>query len=296
MMAIGEAGGKIILLGEHFVVYGIPAIAAALSNKAVVEVKKSKKTEFIPKVDGTIPELTSRAISNIFSVMNIKDNFKIILTGNLPTYGGLGSSAAFCVALVRALANEYNLKLSNEQVNSYAYEGEKAFHGNPSGIDNTVSTYGGVIKFIRGKCFEQIKIASPLYFTIGFTGISSPTAEMVERIRKFKEAHCEKFQLLCKEVEDIIIRAEDALASGDVKLLGELMNENHYLLREIGVSTEKNDAIVEIALDNGAVGAKLTGGGGGGCCIALARNKKHAEEILAEIKKAGFDGFCTSIS
>ncbi len=218
------------------------------------------------------------------------------MKGDLPTVGGLGSSAAFCVALVRAFAQEYKLTLTDEQVNVYAYEGEKAFHGNPSGVDNTIAVYGGVIKFIRNKGFEQLKRGASLHLVIGITGISSPTSKMVESVKKFKEEDPEQFENLCDEAGDIVKRGEKAVATGDIKLIGELMNENHALLKAVGVTIEKNDYIVKIALENGALGAKVTGGGGGGCCIALARNEKNARIIIAAIKKEGFDAFYSVVS
>ena len=299
-MSIGIGYGKVILFSEHFVVYGVPAIALGITNKAIVEIKKSDSLGYTSDTQGTIPELTTKSIRNVLEAMNIKENFHVHLKGDLPTFGGLGSSAAFCVAVVRALNNEYILNLRNEQVNAYAYEGEKAFHGNPSGIDNTMATYGGAVKFIRGKTpaenkFEQVKIGSPLHFVIGVTGISSPTAKMVAEVRKFKEEEPDQFQNLCDQAGEIVKRGEKALASGDTKLIGELMNENQFLLRAIGVSIEQNETIIKAALSAGALGAKVTGGGGGGCCIALAKDEKHAKEILNAIKEKGFDRFITSV-
>ncbi len=290
-MAQGIGYGKVILFGEHFVVYGIPAIALGISNKAVVEITPASKTEFISDMSGTVPEYTLRAITLVSDALQIKEGFRVHLKGDLPTVGGLGSSAAFCVALVRAFAHEYKLTFSNEEINRYAYEGEKAFHGNPSGVDNTVAVYGGAIKFIRNRGFEQLKVGAPLHLVIGITGVSSPTAKMVESVRKFKEEDPEQFQTLSDEAGEIVKRGEKALATGDPVAIGELMNQNHKLLAAVGVTIEKNEEIVRAALDTGALGAKLTGGGGGGCCIALAKDKKHAGEIISAIKKKGFDAF-----
>ncbi|MDO8554350.1 MAG: mevalonate kinase [Candidatus Micrarchaeota archaeon] len=300
-MGKGIGHGKVIIFGEHFVVYGVPAIAAGISNGAIVEVKKSIELSYVSNVHGTIPELTTNAIKLIMAAMKIKENFRVELTGDLPTFGGLGSSAAFCVALTRAFADEYNLSLRDDKINEIAYEGEKAFHGNPSGIDNTMATYGGAMRFIRGKNpqenkFEKIKLGIPLHCVIGITGISSPTAKMVEGVMKYKEEDSDQFQNLCDEAGEIIARGEKALATGDLKLLGELMNENQQLLNALGVSIEQNEAIIESALGAGALGAKVTGGGGGGTCLILAKDQKHATEIIFAIKKIGFDAFYTKIS
>ncbi len=301
-MGKGTGYGKTILLGEHFVVYGIPAIAAGLSNKATVELKKSDELKYTANIKGTtISELTLKAMKAVKEALKIKDNFQVHLTGDLPTFGGLGSSAAFCVAVARALNEEYNLGLNDEKINLIAYEGEKSFHGNPSGIDNTMATYGGAMRFTRGKTpaenrFEKVKLGIPLHCVIGVTGISSPTAKMVEKVRVYKGEDPEQFQILCDEAGEIVKRGEKALATGDLKLLGELMNENQQLLKAIGVSIEQNEAIIKTALDNGALGAKVTGGGGGGTCIILAKDEKHANEIITAIKKIGFDAFYTKIS
>ena len=293
-MTVDIGHGKIILFGEHFVVYGTPAIALGISNKAIVEVKKSNITKYASDTKGTIPELTTSAIERILTAMKSKHKYEVHLSGDLPTTGGLGSSAAFCVALVRAVAKDAGLSLRDEELNGFAYEGEKAFHGNPSGVDNTMATYGGAIKFMRDKGFERLKLAVPLHFVVGITGISSPTRKMVGQVKTFRDDDPEQFQNLCDQAGEIVRKGEKALSSGDAATLGALMNENHELLRAIGVSIEKNDIITKIALDNGALGAKVTGGGGGGCCIALAKNAAGADKILNAIKQAGFEGFITS--
>jgi len=163
-MVKGKACGKVILLGEHFVVHGVPAIAVGITNCCEVTVEESTETIFYGPA-GTSKELSGNAISNILNAMQINKKYAISYGGDLPIFGGLGSSAAFCVAIVRALAKEYHLKLTDEQVNSYAYEGEKSFHGNPSGIDNVMATYGGVMQFTRksGKSeFKSVQLKQDL--------------------------------------------------------------------------------------------------------------------------------------
>ncbi|MFA5049834.1 MAG: mevalonate kinase [Candidatus Micrarchaeia archaeon] len=299
-MGEGFGNGKIILFGEHFVVHNLPAIAGAISNKAIVKLIKSEKTEFFPGDHKTIPEMTYKCINNIFSAMNIKDKFKIYLKGNLPTFGGLGSSAAFCVAIVRALDDEYSLHLTANRIIDYSYQGERAFHGNPSGIDNTISALGGVLKFTRGKTpsenkFEKISLKSPLIVIIGITGIFGPTSVMVAKVGDFKKNNPEKFENLSKKMIQIISNAQISLERREIEKLGRLMDENQILLKEIGVSIKENDRLIKIMKNAGALGAKITGGGGGGCCTALAKDQTEAKKILKEIKINGFDGFLTII-
>ena len=300
-MATGSAGGKVILFGEHFVVHGVPAIAAGISQTSVVEVERSDKMLFICEKHKTIPELTYASINNVLGAMGINGNFKVTLTGNLLTVGGLGSSAAFCVAMAIAFAKDAGLTLTHEQINKYAYEGEKAFHGNPSGIDNVMATYGGVMKYTRGKTasendFKKLRVKTQFYIVVGVTGKSSPTVQMVSKVAEFKIARPDEFASLSKAATKIVSEAESALSKGGLSDLGALFDQNQLLLERVGVCAPENMKIISAAKTAGALGAKVTGGGGGGCCIALAKDKEHAERILSAIKKQGFDGFITIVS
>lgn len=299
-MGRGIGYGKIIVFGEHFVVHGAPAIAGGISSNVVVEVKESDSNR-IMTVRKVVEETSIRSIESVLAVMGIHQRYDVHLSGDLPTYGGLGSSAAFCVALVNALAEEKGRHLTREEINKYAYEGEKAFHGNPSGIDNTVATYRGVVEFRRGKTpsensFGFIELGKPLEMVVSFTGKYSPTQKMVESVRVFKEQDEREFTQLMDEYMDLEAEGRKAIEKGKMDVIGRLMNSNQGLLSEVGVSDETNDEINKLALEAGALGAKLTGGGGGGCCIALAKDKGHAEEIAGTIKKAGFDSFATEIA
>ncbi len=294
---MAEANGKVIIFGEHFVVHGAPAIAAGISSGVVVEVKPSDENRIV--TDQKVIEKDSiESIERMLESIGITDRYEVHLKGELRTWGGLGSSAAFCVALVKALAEEKGMHLTKEAINRHAFEGEKTFHGNPSGIDNTVASYGGVVEFRKtpeGNSFQFFEIGKELDMVVSFTGDYSRTAKMVERVREFKEQDEEEFAQLMDEYLDIANEGRRFLEKGKLRMVGTLMNANQMLLSELGVSDEKNDAIVKLALDAGALGAKLTGGGGGGCCIALAKHKEHAEGIANKIKKEGFDSFVTRI-
>jgi hydroxymethylglutaryl-CoA reductase len=298
-MVSGRASGKVILLGEHFVVHGTPAIAAAISSQCEVKLTKSEEISFIgPK--GTSQELSKKSISNILTAMKIKEKFTVTYGGNLPIFGGLGSSAAFCVAIVRAVAELKKLKLSNEQINSYAYEGEKAFHGNPSGLDNTIATYGGAVLYTRGSApntdhFDPVKLGCDLHLVIGITGVFGPTSVMVSKVGEFKNKNPVVFAKLSDTARSVVGEGAIALEDANLERLGELMNVNHGLLSSLGVSTLDNEKIVYAMRKAGALGAKLTGGGGGGVCLALARDKAHAEAIVSEVKKAGYDALATEV-
>ncbi|MFH1520415.1 MAG: mevalonate kinase [Candidatus Micrarchaeota archaeon] len=298
-MARGIGRGKTILFGEHFVVHGAPAIAGGISNSAIVDVVEAKENKIITELK-VVEELSVAGISAVLKSMGMKKKYQVRLSGDLPTYGGLGSSAAFCVALVKAFAKEKKVRLKNDIVNQHAYDGEMAFHGNPSGVDNTVATYGGIVEYRRGKTmaesqFDFIRMRAPLDIVITFSGKYSETTKMIERVQKFKDNDKREFSQLMDEYIDLEINAKKAIEEGDLEEVGRLMNTNQRLLSEIGVSNEKNDEINEIAMVDGALGTKVTGGGGGGCCIALARDENHAIALATNLKKHNFDSFPTRI-
>lgn len=299
-MGKGTGHGKIIIFGEHFVVYGAPAIAAAISNTADVEVKKAERNGIVT-TQRVVEELSLAGISNVLGAMGITDRYEVRLGGDLPTEGGLGSSAAFCVGLARALADEKGLHLTPEQVNRYAYEGEKAFHGNPSGVDNYIATHRGVIEFTRGKTpleskFVPLELERPLDFVVSMTGKIGMTPKMIEAVRKFKEADEAEFGQLMDEYFKIATEGAKFIAKGKLDEIGSLMNANQSLLSELGVSDDRNDEVTGLALKAGALGAKLTGGGGGGSCIALAKDAGHAAKIAETLNNAGFGSFHTVIN
>jgi mevalonate kinase len=298
-MVKGIGYGKVILCGEHFVVHGSPAIAAGISNSAIVWAEEAQANEISTDVR-VVPEMSNRAITAILNAMGIKQKYKVFMESDLPTYGGLGSSAAFSVALVRYMSYLHHMSLNDEQVNRFAYEGEKVFHGNPSGIDNAMATYGGVLMFTKGKSYsdnvlDRFKLGLPLHLAVGMSGKFGATAKMVSAVKEFKEKDEENFTQLLDEVRELCNSGKAALERGKLEAFGRIMNQNQALLSEIGVSIEENDRINKAALDAGALGAKLTGGGGGGCCIALAKDQEHAEQIIRAIKKAGFEAFYTSV-
>lgn len=292
MISTGKGYGKVILFNEHFVVYGIPAIAAAISKFVKVEITEGEKLEiFDERIKRKNDMLEMRILEIISSNMGIDLSgrpLKIVISGDLPLGSGLGASAATCVALSRALSGHFNLGLSDERINELAYLGEKVYHGNPSGIDNTVSTFGGVIWFERDKKVENISLGEELHIVIGDTGKPSSTKKAVDKVRLKKEKEEEKFEEIFRRARDLIFEARKYLEEGDLEGVGDCMNRDHELLREIGVSCKDLDLLVDIALKNGALGAKLTGGGLGGNMIALARDKNHQNMLAKEFEKKGF--------
>lgn len=293
MGAVGRGNGKIILFNEHFVVYGVPAIASSIDKYVEAEISDGDTlTIFDARANLRDDPMERKILEVMTTKMNIdlnKNPIKVIIRGDIPLGSGLGASAATCVAIARALSNYFKLDLSDEEINSIAYEGERIYHGNPSGIDNTVATFGGVIWFERGKRAERIRIGKPLHIIIGNTGLKASTKKAIEKVKRNREKNPERFENLLNEARYLAQSARKYIEEGELKRIGELMNRNHELLREIGVSCKKLDHLVELFLRKGALGAKLTGGGLGGNAIALVDDVERQDIIADEIRREGFD-------
>ncbi|MDY6965877.1 MAG: mevalonate kinase [Halobacteriota archaeon] len=304
----GYGFGKVILFNEHFVVHGIPAIASAIEKKTIATTKDSETGDFVladerPETPGYKKEKSSEqkdSLDRIFNAMNIgdkKSSVELELSGDLLAASGLGASAASCTAIARALSSHFGLGYTDEKINDVAYEGEKGYHGTPSGIDNTAATFGGLIWFKRGEVnvMEKLKLKEPVEIVIGNTGLVGNTSAAVAGVRKRKEEDPERYDKIFKEAEELVHDARKALESNNLDTVGELMNENHRLLQEIEVSCKELDMLVDIARDNGAIGAKMTGGGLGGNMVALTLGKNLQEDVAKAIEDKGFSVIKTRI-
>jgi mevalonate kinase len=309
-MGKGSGFGKTILFGEHFVVHGVAGIASAVDSVADAKVEKTQNCiKITDERIGAKGYAEKKKLQQLESIermliaMNMdtkKVAIDIWLGGNLPGFSGLGASAASSVAIARAIAQEFKLDLSDEKINSIAYEAEKAYAGNPSGIDNTAATFGGIIWFKKNLItgsneIEQLKIPEPVEIVIANTGIVANTKAMVTGVAERKEKNPQKYDLLFKQAEELAIKGKDALQVFDLREVGSLMNENHHLLQEIEVSCKELDFLVELARKNGAIGAKMTGGGGGGCILALTPGKVLQEKVACAIENEGQEVLRTKI-
>jgi len=298
------------LFGEHFVVHGVPGIASAVDSAADATVKKAQKginvTDERSGAKGYAEKKKLQQLESIermLSAMGInpkKVSIDIWLGGNLPGFSGLGASAASSVAIARAIAEEFNLDLSDERINDVAYEAEKAYAGNPSGIDNTAATFGGLIWFKKNmsggsNTIEQLSIREPVEIVIGNTGIVANTKAMVAGVAERKKQNPKKYDAIFKEAEKLAHEGREALQKFDLKEVGRLMDENHRLLQEIEVSCKELDSLVELAREKGAFGAKMTGGGGGGCMLALTPGKELQEKVASAIEQEGLEVLRTKI-
>ncbi len=297
-----SAPGKVILFGEHAVVYGQPAIAAPVTGVAVKVIVQPNLLQppgsieiDSPAVDfhATRSELPEQHPLNILfhqieQTLHIArlPAMKIRINSTLPAGAGMGSSAAVSVAMIRAITRFIGLPLNNEQVNQIAFEVEKAFHGTPSGIDNTVITYQMPIYFIKNYQPRLIHLKEPITLVIANAGEAPSTAEMVAGVRQRWQQFPQRYEQIFRQIGRVVEAALQILENGNWQQLPPLMRENHQLLQEIGVSSPSLDKLVSAALQCGAYGAKLTGGGGGGNIIALVQ-PEQADSIAQKLREEG---------
>jgi len=301
-----SAPGKVILFGEHAVVYGRPALAVPIFEvqaKAIVmaDPRATPGTVRIQApgidLDAPLAELPDQdpiavAIKNVLATLNISraPAFTLRITSTIPIAAGLGSGAAVSVAVIRALSTFLGSPLVAEQVSALAYEVEKIHHGTPSGIDNTVITYGKPVYFKRHNSdrvtLEVFGIRRPFRLVIADSGIPSPTAEVVAEVRQRWQVAKPAYERLFDEIGAIVEAARQAIEKGYVERLGALMNENQRLLDEMGVSSPQLERLICAARQAGASGAKLSGAGRGGNMIALVSDET-AEVVMQALQQAG---------
>jgi mevalonate kinase len=271
-----SAPAKIILCGEHAVVYGQPAIAVPVTDLRVYArvIPGGQQLQIVsePKTDEGIDSdngLLTIATYILELLKAVPPKVTIAVRSSIPIASGLGSGAAIATVLTRALAVATQTHLSIHDVNAIVYEVEKIFHGTPSGIDNTVIVYEKPVYFVKDETIQPIIIGGPLHLLIGDTGVRSLTKTAVADVRHLYEAQPEQIQLILNEIGELVKAAHSAIKAGDSAALGYLMNQNHTLLQSLSVSSPELDHLVQTANDNGALGAKLSGGGRGGNMIAL---------------------------
>ena len=279
-----QAYGKLILFGEHFVVYHVPALvgAVAASTTCQLEIVEGDDLEIVddrpavPNYKVKKAEEGRQAVDLVLQHFQVAEklesgkHLKLTFAGDLCCVSGIGASAAQTVSLSRAINFAFDLKLTEEEINQGGYEGEKGYHGTPSGIDNTAATYGGLLKFQRTNAdpiFVKKQIKEPIRIVYASTGITASTTEVVGDVRAKKEADPAWFDKLLEQYKALVKKAEDAMDQGDVALLGSLMNENHALCQELTVSCKELDDLVDAARNAGAIGAKMSGTGRGGLML-----------------------------
>ncbi|MCJ7435742.1 MAG: mevalonate kinase [Anaerolineales bacterium] len=308
-MAQGTGFGKSILIGDQFVLEEVPAIVSSIPFETETTVERIDGDGWIlednrievPGYKVKKKEQQVGSINKILEVMNIdvkKNPIKITVGGTLLAGSGVGASAASCVSLARALNAEFKLGYSIEEINRVAWQGEFPYHGIASGVDNTASTYGGLLLFYlknKEQHFERISIPKPFEIVLANSGITANTAlldEFSERQKKENPA------LFASRMSTITSQGQDmkkALEAGDLKTVGTIMTTNHMLLAEMEYSHEILDKMCKSALERGAWGAKVTGGGRGGYMVSLTPGKELQKTVASAFEKEGYKIITTTV-
>lgn len=306
-MGKGIGYGKTILFGEMFAVFGVPVIASALSMTAEAEVVQTgaggwdiqdeRREAKGYKAEKRAMQIES--LERIFNHLGLRpEHLRIFLSGDLPAMSGIGATGASSVAIVRALAEEFGLRLSEDEINAGGYQGEIAYHGpTTSGIDNMISTYGGVICLTRGEpnVIRKLRFRGPFEVVIGDTGIVANTKTMLAGVAERRKRFPERYERLMQAAREIADEAMAAIDAFDLKRVGRLMNRNQSLLQDAELSCPELEQLIEASRAAGALGAKLTGSGGGGCMLALTPGKELQEEVARAIETKGFQALRSSV-
>lgn len=277
---IGKAHSKIILMGEHSVVYGHPAIALPLKN---IEV-----TCRITAGDETLKfDMTDPLATAIFAALEYLRQEDAQLTyfvdSQVPQRRGMGSSAAVAIAAIRAVFDYFDQDLTADLLENLVNQAEMIAHSNPSGLDAKTCLSDRPIKFIRNLGFASLTMNLDAYLVIADTGIHGHTSEAVDKVRKSGQTALP----LLKNLGDLALEAEKAIEQADLQALGNAMSQAHGLLARLGVSCPEADHLVQVARSAGALGAKMSGGGLGGCIIALVKTSEEAEQLSQKLKEEG---------
>ncbi|UCD31711.1 MAG: mevalonate kinase [Desulfobacterales bacterium] len=301
-MGKGTAFGKTILIGDQFVLNEVPAIVSSIPyvTEAVVEridgkgwILEDNRME-VPGYKEKKKEQQVESINRILEVMQVdakKTPIKITYGGDLLAGSGVGASAASCVSLARALNDEFDLGYSIEEINHVGWEGEFAYHGIPSGVDNTASTYGGLMQFqVKGdqKRFAKIRLIKPVEVVLGNSGVTANTAELDGFIEKEKKRDPTLFSSRINSITAQSYAMKQALEAFDLKKVGKIMTENHNILIDMNLSHDILIHLCSLALKKGALGAKVTGGGRGGYMVALTPGKDLQNTVASAIEKEGY--------
>ncbi len=309
-MGFGKGFGKTILIGDQFVLWGIPAILSAIPFETTCTVEKlstgsgwileDNRIE-VPGYKKAKAEDSTASFSRMIEVLGLgteKNPIKITVAGDLLAGSGVGASAAICVSFARACNEEFRLGLDILDINHVAWEGEFGYHGLPSGVDNTVSTYGGIIRYqIKDgiKQFDRISIDKPVEVVLGNSGVTANTAALKGFLEEQERTDGVLFNNRLDNIRNQVQSLGDSLSEGNFRETGRMMSENHKILIEMGLSHERLVYLCDLANSLGAYGSKVTGGGRGGYMLALTPGKELQDKVASAFEAEGVPTIRTTI-
>ena len=305
MKSKASAPGKVILFGEHFVVYGVKAILCAINKRVNVTAEKTKENKISIKSNiGNLSLEPNKIISEINSplkpfyylankmIQNQNTGIKIIIESNIPRGVGLGSSSACCVAGAAAISRLFK-KTTKEEILKLAIEAEKTIFENTSGADCTVCTYGGIMKYDKENGFDKIEYKPNFHLVIANSNMEHSTESIVEKVKKFKEKDEIEFTTLCDMESELVKEVLELLKENNIKKLGEKAIQNQEYLEIIGISNNKLREMIQIG-QNKSFGAKITGAGDGGCIFAFT-DESNLDQTMNQFKNKNYDCFSVKI-
>ena len=292
-----SAHAKIILIGEHAVVYGQPAISLPLKTiRTYACLKPSNNGQIIHSklFDGDLQQVSDRLagvkklITTLLTRLATSNTpFDLTITSDIPVERGMGSSAATALAITKAFYTAFQQPLSEQILLTTAAISEKIVHGNPSGLDAATDNSQVPIYFIKNQCLRPLKLHVNGYLIVADTGIQGQTKEAVDAVQKLMQQQPTKTKQLITKLGQLTNAVVNMLANNQLVALGKAMNEAQVILKQLTVSSPALDKLVHVAQQYGALGSKLTGGGRGGCMISLTDTKSHAINIAQQLKQSG---------
>ncbi len=305
MKSKASAPGKVILFGEHFVVYGVKAILCAINKRITVTAEKNNEKKISIKSNiGDLELEPNKPISDINSplkpfyylankiIQNKNSGIKINVESEIPLGVGLGSSSACCVAGAAAISKLFE-NISKDEILKLAIEAERTIFQNTSGADCTVCTYGGLMEYDKKNGFSKIESEPNFHLVIANSNIEHSTKNVVSEVRKFKEKNEKEFSKLCEDESDLIENVLELLKENNVKDIGQKIIQNQEYLETIGISNEKLRDMIQIG-QNSSFGAKITGAGGGGCIFSLT-DESNLKSTIKEFKDKNYECFSVKI-